>query len=58
MGMLCALGTVHRSDVGGAYCCYKMMQIASLSSCATFTDIFCLSLGLLLVIKGVEVEGL
>ncbi len=33
--LLCALGSVRRSDVGGANCCYKMMRIASLSSHAT-----------------------
>ncbi len=33
--ILCALGSVRRTDVGGANYCYEVMQIASLS---TFTN--------------------
>ncbi len=36
--MLCALGSLHRTDVGGANCCRQRMQTASLSSRATFIN--------------------
>ncbi len=35
--ILCALGPVRWTDIGGANCCYEMMHITSLSSHATFT---------------------